>query len=398
MERARIALRSLLQHEAAGGVVLLIAAILALLVANSDLNQYYDHFFHEIDLGFGFGAVDLEKSVLLWINDGLMVIFFFLVGLEIKREFAEGELSTRSRALLPILAAIGGMVVPALIYWFINKDTPANMAGWAIPAATDIAFVIGVLAVLGNRVPASLRVLLTAIAVIDDLGAIIIIALFYGHGFQAWPFAIAAVAIAALFYLNRRGSSNLLAYSILALILWFAVLQSGIHATVAGVIAAMFVPARSPEGVPSPCRRLEAKIFLPVTFFILPLFAFANAGVPFKGMGLESFADPLTLGIIAGLFLGKQLGIFTVWFTAIKAGLAQKPEGVSWMQIYGLSILAGIGFTMSLFIGGLAFHDMHAQAEIRLGVLSGSLLSAIAGYLVLFIFSSQSTKKRIRTE
>lgn len=377
--------------EAAGGIVLVIAAAVALLIANTPLFPFYDYVLNGIKFHFGFVSqengfnLQLEKSILLWINDGLMALFFFLVGLEIKRELVEGELSTRDRALLPALAAIGGMVVPALIFWAINKDHSSNLSGWAIPSATDIAFALGVLALLGSKVPVSLKILLTAIAVIDDLGAIIVIALFYGHGLHPVPLYFAAAALAGLFMLNHRNVCSIPAYVILGVILWVSVLESGVHATLAGVVAALFVPTRDrrdPEY--SPLKTLEHSLHPWIVFGVLPLFAFANAGVPFSGMGFHSLVDPVTLGIILGLFFGKQLGIFSVLFIAIKLGLSAKPAGASWVQLYGISILCGIGFTMSLFIGGLAYNDVEMQAAVRLGVLLGSVLSAGVGYLILY--------------
>ena len=377
--------------EAAGGIVLVIAAAVALLIANTPIFPFYDYVLNGIKFHFGFISsengfnLQLEKSILLWINDGLMALFFFLVGLEIKRELVEGELSTRDRALLPALAAIGGMVVPALIFWAINKDHSSNLSGWAIPSATDIAFALGVLALLGSKVPVSLKILLTAIAVIDDLGAIIVIALFYGHGLHPVPLYFAAAALAGLFMLNHRNVCSIPAYVILGVILWVSVLESGVHATLAGVVAAIFVPTRDrrdPEY--SPLKTLEHSLHPWIVFGVLPLFAFANAGVPFSGMGFHSLVDPVTLGIILGLFFGKQLGIFSVLFIAIKLGLSAKPAGASWVQLYGVSILCGIGFTMSLFIGGLAYNDVEMQAAVRLGVLLGSVLSAGVGYLILY--------------
>lgn len=384
-------LRDFFKLSSAGGILLVIAAIAALIVANTDLYATYDYILHKIyfRIGFdrpGYGGFNFEirKTVLHWINDGFMAVFFFLVGLEIKRELTSGELSSRSRALLPFLAAAGGMAVPALIYWLINRGEPANLAGWAIPSATDIAFSLGVLALLGSRAPIRLKVLLMAIAVIDDLGAIIIIALFYSQDLALTPLLFAAAALAGLLALNRRGVSIVSPYIILGIILWVAVLQSGVHATLAGVATALFVPVscRRRPGF-SPAQSLEHALHPWVIFGILPLFAFTNAGVPFTGMGVHSLAEPVTLGIILGLFLGKQVGIFMTLFLAIKLGLSPKIKGAGWIHLYGVSILCGIGFTMSLFIGGLAFADLHHQASIRLGVLLGSLVSAVAGYLIL---------------
>ncbi len=375
--------------EAAGGLVLLLASALALLIANSDFADAYDHLLNGVKVLVGFTTaggteIGLNKTVLHWVNDGLMVIFFFLIGLEIKRELLVGELSTRARALLPLLGAIGGIAIPAAVYWFINRDVPVNMPGWAISCATDIAFAICMIALVGSRVPVSLKILLMAIAVIDDLGAIIIIALFYAHGFNPAPLVFAGFALMGLFFLNRRGVASLIPYIALGVVLWLAVMHSGIHATLAGVLTALFIPLRLPkqQGA-SPAERLEHRLHPWVAFMILPVFGLANAGVPFGGMSFSNLGDPLTLGIALGLVIGKPLGIFTTLFLAIRCGLSPMPAGANWTQIFGLSVLCGIGFTMSLFIGGLAFSGGEQQAEIRLGVLSGSIVSAILGYLIL---------------
>lgn len=380
-----------MHFEATGGILLVVAAFVAIVIANSPLFYVYDHVLNSVTFRIGFddiqGSFDHEvrKSVLLWINDGFMAIFFFLVGLEIKREVTGGELSSRSRALLPALAAVGGMAAPALVYWFINQDNPENLAGWAIPAATDIAFALGVLALLGSRVPVSLKILLTAIAIIDDIGAILIIALFYSGGLELMPLYFAGASIFALFVLNNRKVTLIAPYILIGIFLWLAVLKSGVHATLAGVVTALFVPASCPrDPAYSPCTELEHALHPWVAFGILPIFAFANAGVPFTGMGLHSFADPLTLGIIAGLVVGKQVGIFSLLWITIKTGLSPMPEGANWRQLYAVSMLCGIGFTMSLFIGSLAFESQEVQSAIRLGVLTGSIISAVGGYLLLY--------------
>lgn len=384
------AVRDFFRMEASGGILLVIAAILAILIANSPLYDVYHHFLNEVRFRIGFddltGGFDLEikKSVLLWINDGFMAIFFLLVGLEIKRELVGGELSSRSRALLPALAAVGGMVVPAAIYYFINMDSPENLSGWAIPAATDIAFALGILSLLGTKAPVQLKILLTAIAVIDDLGAILIIAIFYSEDIAFGPLYVAGASLLGLAALNAKCVHRVTPYMLLGLILWVAVLKSGVHATLAGVITAFFVPYYAPKRDYYPCKHLEHVLHPWVAFGILPIFAFANAGVPFTGMGLHSLADPVTLGITLGLVVGKQIGIFTILFLAIKSGLSPKPKNATWLQLYAVSVLCGIGFTMSLFIGGLAFDDLHHQASIRLGVLVGSTISALAGFLILY--------------
>ena len=379
-----------LHMEASGGIILVFAALTAVIIANSPLFAEYDYILNEIKFRIGFadiqGSFDYEirKSLLLWINDGFMAVFFFLIGLEIKREIMGGELSSRARALLPALAAIGGMAAPALFFWFVNQDTPENMRGWAIPAATDIAFALGVLALLGSRAPTRLKILLTAIAVIDDLLAILVIAFFYTETVNIEPLYFGLAALVLLALINRFGVSILSPYILLGIILWVAVLKSGVHATLAGVVTALFIPMsckKNPDF--SPCTHLEHKLHPWVAFAILPIFAFANAGVPFEGMGLHSLGDPLTLGIIVGLTLGKQLGIFTLLVLTIKSGLSPMPRGVTWIQLYAVSVLCGIGFTMSLFIGSLAFEGDEAQASIRLGVLTASLISAVLGYCIL---------------
>lgn len=385
--------REFFQLTSAGGILLVIAAVIAILIANSPLYGIYDYILHDIKFRIGFDTLDsagfdfqVRHSVLHWINDGFMAIFFFLVGLEIKREVVSGELSTRSRALLPAIAALGGVVVPALIYYFINKDTPENLAGWAIPAATDIAFALGVLSLLGSRAPVRLKILLTAIAVIDDLAAILIIAFFYSSNLAMEPLYFAGAALVGLFILNNRNVCKTAPYVILSIILWLAVLKSGVHATLAGVVASLFIPMvnkKDPED--KPCEQMEDALHPWVAFGILPLFAFANAGVPFSGMGLHSLIEPVTLGIILGLFVGKQLGIFATVWVAVKVGLVPMIKGVKWIHIYAVSILCGIGFTMSLFIGGLAFDDLQHQASIRLGVLVASILSAVIGYLIFYL-------------
>lgn len=379
-----------LHMEASGGILLGIAAIIALIIANTPLYEIYDHILHEIYFRIGFDDVagtfdfEIKKSLLHWINDGFMVIFFFLVGLEIKREVRSGELSTRSRALLPALAALGGMIVPALIYWYVNIDHPENLKGWAIPAATDIAFALGVLSLLGSRAPVRLKILLTAIAVIDDLGAILIIAFFYTSNLALEPLYFGAVALVGLAILNARCVTKTAPYVLLGAILWVAVLKSGVHATLAGVITAFFIPVVSKKDPNvTPCKTLEHALHPWVSFLILPVFAFANAGVPFEGMGLHSLTAPTTLGIILGLVIGKQLGIFSTLWLSIKTGLSPMPVGTNWVHLYAVSALCGIGFTMSLFIGGLAFTDIEHQASIRLGILVASVISAVIGYVIL---------------
>ncbi len=369
--------------ESAGGVMLVAAALLALLLANSALAPLYNHVLNGIYVGVEIPHMHLEKSILHWINDGLMVVFFFLIGLEIKRELVRGQLAGFDKALLPVVAAVGGMAIPALIFWFLNKGTPETLSGWAIPSATDIAFALGVMALLGSRAPVSLKILLTAIAVMDDLGAIIVIALFYTQGLSMVALVVAASALFAMFMLNKLKVMRLWPYMIFAFVLWLGVLESGVHATIAGVLAALCIPLRTPDTEKSPSLWLEKRLHGVVAFFILPVFALANAGVSFAGLSLQSLLDPVTLGIIAGLFVGKQIGIFVLLLVMIRLHLSPRPAEATWLQIYGMSLLCGIGFTMSLFIGALAYQDVLLQAEVRLGVMVGSFLSALAGYLVL---------------
>ena len=376
------AVRDFLKWESAGSVVLLAAALLAMLLSNSPLAGLYQSL---LDLPFGvtLGAVGLTKPLLLWINDGLMAVFFFLVGLEIKREVLEGELSSLSQLALPGLAAIGGMAVPALIFVAVNWPHPGNLTGWAIPAATDIAFAIGVLALLGRRAPASLKLFLTSVSIADDLGAVAIIAIAYTARLDWAALAAAAVIAAAMYAMGRAGVRRLWPFAIGAVLLWYAMLVSGVHATVAGVIAAATVPIATDEES-SPLHRLEHQLAPWVAFGIVPLFGFANAGVSLTGLGLGSLFAPLPLAIAAGLFLGKQIGIFGAVRAAVALRIAPRPAEATWLQVYGIALLCGIGFTMSLFIGALAFPDRPDLAETaKIGILAGSLLSAVTGFLVL---------------
>ena len=377
-------LKAFIDSEAASALPLLAAAVLALVLANSPLVGAI-HGMLEAKLGFSFGVLDLAKPLHLWINDGLMAVFFLLVGLEIKREVVEGELSRPSQVALPVAGALGGMFVPALIYVGINWGDPVALRGWAIPAATDIAFSLGVLAALGNRVPLVLKVFLTTLAIVDDLGAIVIIAVFYTSQLSFQAMALAGVCIVGLAILNRAGVRRLGPYLLLGAVLWVSVLESGVHATVAGVVLAMFIPLKSAgeaEGA-RPAIRLEHVLKPWSAWFIMPVFAFANAGLSLAGLSLASLVEPLPLGIVAGLFLGKQVGIMLGAGLLIVLGVAALPAGTSWRSLYGVAILGGIGFTMSLFIGTLAYVDGTRASEVRLGVLAGSLLSAVVGYAVL---------------
>ncbi|MGI9415625.1 MAG: Na+/H+ antiporter NhaA [Hyphomicrobiales bacterium] len=371
------------QHQAAGGIVLMAAAALALALDNSPLAWIYDDLL-QIPVVVQVGALELNKPLLLWINDGLMAVFFFFVGLEIKREILEGRLSNARQAGLPVVAALGGMVVPALIYVAINAGDATALRGWAIPAATDIAFALGVLALLGPRVPFALKVFLLALAIIDDLGAIIIIALFYTSELSPAVLGIAAIGISALACLNLRGVTRIAPYLLVGVVIWVCVLKSGVHATLAGVAIALFIPLRTrDEAERSPLKIVEHGLAPWVAFGVMPIFAFANAGVALHGLAPSDLFAGIPLGIAAGLFIGKQVGIVGFTWAGVRLGIARLPEGVTWLQVYGASLLAGIGFTMSLFIGTLAFSDPEHAAAVRIGVLAGSLMSALLGYAVL---------------
>ena len=376
-------LREFLRLEASSGIVLIFAAAAALLCANSPLGDYYVEFL-KIPGSVQIGGFEIAKPLLLWVNDLWMAVFFFLIGLEIKREFLEGELSARADLILPMAAAVGGMVVPALIYVLLNWDNPVNLNGWAIPAATDIAFALAILALLGSRAPLSLKVLLTAIAIIDDLGAILVIAIFYTANMSLVSLGLAGLAILGLVLLNIFRVSHVAAYLIVGTILWVCVLKSGVHATLAGVVIAFAIPLNvEDEDGHSPLKRLEHSLHPWVAFLILPMFAFANAGISFEGISLASFLEPVTMGIALGLIIGKQIGVFLPLWLCIKSGIAQMPTNASWVQLYAVSILCGIGFTMSLFIGGLAFELSDFKAPVRLGVLTGSIVCAVLGYALL---------------
>ncbi len=372
-------IRQFIEHSASGGIVLMVAAALALIVANSPWGGAYVEI-----LATYVGGL----SVLHWINDGLMAVFFLMVGLEIKREVVDGQLSTWPRRILPGSAALGGMIGPALVYLAFNLGDGGQPKGWAIPAATDIAFALGVLSLLGPRVPMSLKVFLTALAIIDDLGAVIIIALFYTSSLNALALGGAAAVVLMLFVMNRFGIKALTPYLVLGAGLWFLILQSGVHATLAGVVLALTIPLRkspaAPDDMESPLHRLEHAIAPWVTFAIVPVFGFANAGVSFAGTSLASLVQPVPLGIALGLFVGKQVGVFLAALAVIRLGWAELPMYATWRQVYGVALLCGIGFTMSLFIGLLAFPDSPAlQNELKLGVLLGSVVSAVAGAMLL---------------
>ena len=371
--------------EAASGLVLLISAILALIISNSDLSSLYFETLNKY-LFIGINNFGLKLSVLHWINDALMAIFFFFVTLEIKREFLQGELSNIKQALLPIIAAVGGMVVPALFYVVINFGDPETINGWAIPSATDIAFSLGVLSLLGKRVPLSLKVFLTALAIIDDLGAILIIALFYSGDLNVMYLSLMLVAFIILLVINKFNIKVFFPYLLIGLLLWDFTHNSGIHATIAGVLLAMTIPHRKKEKDFSLLIKIEHAISPYVAFGIMPLFAFANAGVSLEGLSLSSLLDKVPLGIVLGLFVGKQLGVFVFSYLSIKLKIAQMPGNSSWYNFYGVGILTGIGFTMSLFVGNLAFVENAQYMDgVKIGVLTGSLLSTLAGYFLILL-------------
>ncbi len=385
------------QNESASGILLIVVTIFALILSNSALAPLYEKFLH-LPVAVKIGSWGLDKSLYHWVNDGLMAIFFLLVGLEVKRELMEGHLSSFGQVILPGIAAIGGMVVPAAIYLLFNHGNPTALNGWAIPTATDIAFALGVLSLLGSGVPSSLKTFLMALAIIDDLGAIVIIALFYTSNLCKLSLIIAGVSLATLVLFNLFGVVRKRLYFAVGAILWVSVLKSGVHATLAGVALAFTIPlrAKSESGETiSPLKEIEHSLHSWVAFAILPLFAFVNAGVSLKGISISQMAHPVPLGIILGLFLGKQLGVFGFSYAAIRAKLATLPEEANWRQFYGVSVLTGIGFTMSLFITSLAFEDDRLfHYTDKLGILLGSLLAGVVGYLVLKLFSGTVPQSR----
>lgn len=385
----RSALREFLSSEAASGVLLMLAATLAMICANTGgpVADLYQHFIHA-DIGPVLSPKIGSMTTHLWINDGLMALFFLLVGLEIKREFLDGRLSTWSARRLPMIAAAAGMAVPAFVYLAVTNGNPMLWNGWAVPAATDIAFAIGVLSLLGSRAPTSLKLFLMTVAIVDDMGAVTIIALAYTQGLNLIALGGAMAILAVMFILNRRGVKALPVYLLCCAVLWYAVLLSGVHATIAGVLAAFAIPIRATPGAPdaidSPLHRLEHALHPISAYVVMPLFGFANAGVSLAGVGLAQLFAPLPLGIAAGLFVGKQAGIYFSVLIAVKLGVGTKPRGATWLQIYGVALLCGIGFTMSLFIGSLAFPAAPQLAEdAKIGILMGSILSAVAGFAVL---------------
>jgi len=386
------AIRTFLRMEAAGGIILMFAAVLAMIVANSPLAGPYVTLF-ETHLLIGFGDYRLDKTLLHWVNDGLMAVFFLLVGLEIKREVVKGELSSPAKAALPILAAVGGMVAPALVYALFAIGDPVALRGWAIPAATDIAFALGILTLLGSRAPLSLKIFLTALAIIDDLGAIVIIALFYTDDLSLTALSLGLGCVVLLAALNLSGVRRTAPYVLVGIILWVCVLKSGVHATLAGVALALAIPlGPSSKGGRDMAGHMEHTLHPWVAYAILPLFAFANAGVSLQGLTPAQVLGPVPLGIALGLFIGKQIGVMGMVWLAVRSGLARLPEGATWTHVYGVSLLTGIGFTMSLFIGMLAFERYPELADdVRLGVLAGSVLSGLCGYAVLRFVAPRPT-------
>ena len=384
----RNALSRFIQSESASGLLLIAAAVLAMIINNSPLSFLYQGLL-DVPVAVQVGALQIAKPLLLWINDGLMALFFLLIGLEVKREVLEGQLRQPSQLVLPGAAAVGGMLIPALVYWWLNHDNPDAASGWAIPMATDIAFALGVLALLGKRVPVALKLFLMTLAIIDDLGAIIVIALFYSNELSNISLVLAAIFLSMLILMNRLGVSKLSPYLVIGLFLWVCVLKSGVHATLAGVALALTIPLRNRDDSPSPLLTLEHALHPWVAFAILPLFAFANAGVPLDGLSLDSFMHPVPLGITAGLLLGKTLGVFGFTWLIIQTGWAKLPHEANWGQVLGLSILCGIGFTMSLFVGSLAFVpevSIYAGMD-RVGILTGSVLAALIGYTICYLSS-----------
>jgi NhaA family Na+:H+ antiporter len=379
-------LEEFIKKESSSGITLIFVTLLALLLQNSPLSEIYSAFLHT-PIEIRFGALHLDKPLYLWTNDGLMALFFLLIGLEVKREILEGHLSSPSQIILPGIAALGGMMIPALFYVAFNQGDPTAMRGWAIPTATDIAFALGILSLLGRKVPISLKIFLMALAIIDDLGAIIIIALFYTVELSPLSIVISALALLTLFIMNRIGVVKKAAYILIGIILWISVLKSGVHATLAGVALAFTIPIRSTDSNGnhfSLSKTLEKDLHYWVAFFILPMFAFVNAGLNLSDVSLQKMSGNVPLGIIVGLFVGKQLGVFCFSLLAIKLKLARLPENCSWMQLYGVSVLTGIGFTMSLFVDSLAFtDDSMYQYTDRLAILIASFISGIVGYLIL---------------
>ena len=377
-------IETFLKKESASGIILMFAAVFAMILANSPWASWYNLLL-DVPVVVAVGNLEIAKPLLLWINDGLMALFFFLVGLELKREFLEGDLSQPGQVTLPAIGALGGMLMPALIYAGFNYNNPEALNGWAIPTATDIAFALGILAIIGSKVPLQLKVFLTSLAIFDDLGAIIIIALFYTDQLSTLALIISGCMLTILFVLNKKNVTSTSPYIFIGVVLWIAVLKSGVHATLAGVILAFFIPIKGEGDDPSPLKSLEHNLHSTVAFIVLPVFAFANAGMSFVDVGITQIMSPVPIGIILGLVIGKQFGVFGFCFIAIKLGFAKLPANVNWTLLYGVALLCGVGFTMSLFIGSLAFEQTSSSVlyQDRLGIVIGSLISGILGYLVI---------------
>ena len=384
----RSVIRNFVRLESSSGILLLIAGLIALVLSNSSFAGIFDHILH-LKLYFGTNLPLFYKSIQHWINDGLMVIFFFVVGLELKREFLEGELSMPSQAILPVIAAVGGMAVPAIFYLLFNFNEPGTIRGWAIPSATDIAFSLGVLSLLGKRVPISLKIFLTALAIIDDLGAIIIIALFYSSNLEILSLLIVFFILFFLYLCNKTNTQNIWIYLVLGFFLWIFIQKSGIHATISGILLAIFIPHKKSKQV-SLLSCTEDKLHPWVAYLIMPLFALANAGVYLGDVSLKSLTNPISLGVMSGLFFGKQIGVFFTTFLLIKMGFARLPSQVNWIQMYGIAVLTGIGFTMAMFINFLAFDTDTYISEAKIGILIASFASAILGYILLNFKSSRN--------
>lgn len=387
-------LKEFLRLESASSVLLLVAAVLALIIENSPLSPFYNSML-DTPVAIQVGEFAIAKPLLLWINDGLMALFFLVVGLELKREVLAGELKSMERIILPGFAAVGGMAFPALIYTYMNWGNDATMVGWAIPSATDIAFALGVLSVFGRQVPTSLKLFLLTLAIVDDIGAIIIIAFFYTNELNVAPLLFSFGILGILYAFNRRGVTSLSPYILLGMLLWVSVLKSGVHATLAGVVLALFIPYKGKTQYhSSPLKNLENDLHPAVAYIILPIFAFANAGVALSGISVDALTSGVTLGIALGLFLGNQIGVVGFTWLAIRLGISKLPKGITWLHIYGVALLCGIGFTMSLFIGSLAFGNAEQDYSllVRLGIIIGSIVSAISGYLVLYVAFNRKKK------
>ncbi|MFT6389229.1 MAG: NhaA family Na+:H+ antiporter [Cellvibrionaceae bacterium] len=378
------AFKNLFKHESSSGILLILSAVLAIIMANSPLSSYYNLLI-DTPVNVSIDTFSINKPLLLWVNDGLMALFFLLVGLELKREFVEGELSDKRNIILPALGAIGGMAVPAIIYVFLNKDDPAAIQGWAIPAATDIAFALGILSLLGSRVPITLKIFLTSVAIFDDVGAIIIIALFYTSKISLGALIFCLFCMAALWVMNKTGIERRRYYLYVGLLMWIAMLKSGVHATLAGAVLALFIPITTRSGK-SPLKTMEHELHSMVSFFILPFFAFCNAGLYLGDISVAQITHSIPAGIALGLFVGKQVGVFGLCWLGIQLGLTKLPNNMTWGSLYGIAALCGVGFTMSLFIGSLAFDESGVGQIVdeRLGILLGSIASGLLGYFVLW--------------